>query len=71
MLITKLYTNSQNIYSLVEYQFDGLPVFAPIWPLLAHPFAYRFTHSVYAPVQPNRSVHPDPVLGFHNRSGQC
>ena len=41
--LTKLYTYSQ-IYSLVEYLSDGLPVYAPIRPLLRTCLCTRFTH---------------------------
>ena len=70
MLITELYTNPK-IYSSAEYLSNSLAVYAPLWLLVAHRFAHRFMHPVFAPVRPNRSVPTDPVLGLHIRSGQC
>ena len=45
------YANSQ-IYSLVEYLSNGLPVYAPIWPLVRAPGL--LTDPAY-PIGPNRS----------------
>ena len=53
------------------------PKYIPSWNIcppaswFTHRFAHRFAHPIYAPIQPNRSVQIDPVLGLHNRSGQC
>ena len=64
-------TLTPKIYSYTEYLSNGLAVYAPLRLLVTHRFAYRFTHSFYAPVRPNRSVPTDPVFGLHSRSDQC
>ena len=66
MLITKLYTNSQNIFlRRISFQRPrGLRTATASHCALVCAL-------VYALVRPNRSVPTDPVLGLHSRSGRC
>ena len=66
MLITELYTNSQNIF-LCGISFQRPCGLRTVTTSRCTPICAP----VYAPVRPNRSVPTDSVLGLHNRSGQC